>query len=267
MKLTPSKTRPVITTLDIETAPLKVWAWGLWDQNTGLEQIGDEWTILSFAAKRLGEDKIDYMDTGGWGRAKVRSDRQLLKRLWQILDDTDIVIAQNGQSFDLRKINARLLMHNFLPYSPIRIIDTKLAAQRYFAFTSNKLAWLGKHLTNSPKDEHHGFPGFELWAECLKDNPRAWREMKKYNIQDVLATEKVYLKMRPWIEGHPNVATYGAALERECPRCGSRRIRSAGLRRTQVGVYQRFRCLQCGGYARHRRMSNTISQRDNLLVQ
>jgi hypothetical protein len=32
--------------------------------------------------------------------------------------------------------------------------------------------------------------------------------MRKYNPKDVKGTEDVYLKLRPWIEGHPNLAIY-----------------------------------------------------------
>jgi hypothetical protein len=49
---------PRILFLDIETAPLQSYHWGLWDQNIGLEQIGTEWSILSFSAKWLGERRV-----------------------------------------------------------------------------------------------------------------------------------------------------------------------------------------------------------------
>ena len=33
---------PRILTVDIETAPLKVWAWGIWEPNIGLAMIAED---------------------------------------------------------------------------------------------------------------------------------------------------------------------------------------------------------------------------------
>lgn len=244
-----------ICTLDIETAPLEVYAWGLWDQNLGLEMIGKEWSILSYCVKWLDEDEPIYRDVSG--QKELRNDRALLADLHKILDEADIVIAQNGVSFDLKKINARLLEHGFKPYKPVRVIDTMVVAKKHFGFTSNKLAWMSQHLTDTKKDKHHEFPGFELWSECLKGNKRAWAEMRKYNVIDVLATEELYLRMRPWIEGHPNVANYTTKDYSCCPKCGSDNVQSRGYARTQSGVYPRYQCQECGGWSRGRKSINT----------
>jgi predicted RNA-binding Zn-ribbon protein involved in translation (DUF1610 family) len=195
----------------------------------------------------------------------VRDDKALLRDLWNILDRADVVVTQNGQSFDVKKINARLLMQGFRPYSPIKIIDTKIVAKRHFSFTSNRLKWMSEHLTDTPKDDHKKFPGFELWAECLRDNSTAWAEMKKYNCRDTLATEKLYLKMRPWIVGHPNVAVYSSSEDVQCPKCGSHEVQMRGRAFTQSGEYHRFQCKGCGGWARSRYTLNTTEKRHALL--
>lgn len=261
---TPQK-GPRIVTLDIETAPIESYHWGLWDQNIGLEQINVEWTILSFSAKWLGEKEVHYMDTSGRGAGKVRDDKPLLQALWDILNEADIVIAQNGQSFDIKKINARLIMNGFKPYSPIKVIDTKIVAKKNFAFTSNKLEWMSKHLTTTKKLKHKLFPGFELWQQCLKDNPKAWAEMKSYNVADTVATEELYLRMRPWIEGHANVAAYSEMEEMMCPKCGSKHVQKRGKSYTQTGEYHRFQCTDCGGWSRSRYTTNTSTKRKSLL--
>lgn len=252
---------PRIVTLDIETAPLQSYHWGLWDQNIGLEQIAVEWTILSFSAKWLGEKKVFYKDTGGRGVDKVRDDKALLEELWNILNEADIVIAQNGQAFDIKKINARMIMAGMKPYSPIKIVDTMLVSKKHFSFTSNKLAWLSGHLTTAKKSEHKLFPGFELWAECMKDNAKAWAEMKKYNCIDTVATEELYLKLRPWVEGHPNVAIYSEMEEMLCPKCNSDKVQKRGKAFTQTGEYHRFQCQDCGGWSRSRYTLNTKDKR------
>lgn len=258
---------PRILFLDIETAPLQSYHWSIWQENIGLEQIDLEWSILSFCAKWLGEKQVYYRDTGGRGRARVRDDVALLHALHKLLDEADIVVAHNGQAFDVKKINARMLMCGLKPYSPIKIIDTMLVAKKHFAFTSNRLAWLSKHITpDTKKSEHKRFPGFELWSECLKDNRQAWAEMKKYNIQDVLALEELYLKLRPWTEGHPNVATYSESVRPACPKCGGEKLQMRGRACTQTGKYQRFQCQDCGGWARSRYKLKDFGKAKGLLV-
>lgn len=237
---------PRILVLDIETAPLKMYAWSLWDEKMGVNQIDTEWSILAICAKWLDESKPFYQDC----RGEPRDDAELLVVVHHLLDEADIVVTQNGKSFDIKKINARLIEAGFGPYSPIRQIDTKEVAKRHFGFTSNRLEWLGKHVAGTKKSEHKKFPGFELWAECLNDNLAAWKEMEKYNKQDVLATEALYLKMRPWIEGHPNLATYGNVTAHLCPKCGSHDLQSRGVATTQTGRYSRYRCNSCGGWSR-----------------
>lgn len=256
---------PKTLIIDIETAPLESFTWGLWDQNVGLEQIKTEWSILSFSAKWLGDKQVVYKDTGGKGVAKVRDDTDLLKDLWKLLDEADIVIAQNGQAFDIKKINARMLMAGMKPYSPIKIVDTMLVSKKHFAFTANKLAWLSDHLTQAKKSEHKLFPGFELWKECLKDNPKAWAEMKKYNCLDVVATEELYLKLLPWVEGHPNVAAYTGDLKLACPKCGSKNVHKQGKTFTQTGEFDRYHCKDCGGWSRSRYTLNSKAKRQALL--
>jgi hypothetical protein len=254
--------------LDIETAPLNVYCWGLWEQNIGLEMVQEEWTILSYSAKWLDNDLVTFRCTGGRGAKRVRDDERLCQQLWYLLDAADVVITQNGKAFDIKRINARLIMHGMGPYSPIRVVDTKIVAKRHFDFTSNKLAWMSKHINKrTQKDEHKRFPGFELWSECLKDNPDAWAEMRKYNSQDVIATEELYLRMRPWIEGHPNLAAYGGADVTACPRCASTRLQRRGIMVNQTGKFQRFQCLDCGGWARGRQNLARPAKRRAQLAQ
>ena len=254
-----------ILVIDIETSPLELYGWKLFDENFSLEQIAKDWSILSFSAMWLHKPKrVIYMDTGGRGKAQVRNDKRLMKPLWNLLDEADIVVAQNGKRFDVRKIRARLIAHGFGPPSPFRVVDTMLVARKYFAFTSQKLKYTSSILApNAVKDEHKEFPGFELWAEVLKDNPRAWKVMKRYNEQDIRATAEVYLACRAWDDQHPNMGTFSAAEQHICPHCGSDNVigRNGWREVKQQGVYKRYQCKDCGGWSRGKIMLNRIEKR------
>ena len=260
-------TNPRVLFIDIETAPLEAYTWGIWDVNVGLDQIKTEWSILAFCAKWMDSRDIIYKDTSGRGQDKVRDDSELLQSIWDLLNEADIVVAQNGVRFDIRKINSRLLMSGFGPYAPIRVIDTLSVAKKYFGFTSNKLAWTSKYLTSVPKSDHRRFPGFELWIECLKDNPVAWKEMRRYNIRDVVACEQLYHRVRPWITNHPNFGTYKADKNKSCcPKCGSLKLQKRGLSITQAGQYQRYQCGSCAGWSRSKQTLLPVQDRKVLLV-
>lgn len=249
---------PRILVLDIESSPVEAYVWGLWDQNVGIDFVKTDWTILSYAAKWLGDKQVMYADTGGRGADKVRDDAPLLGDLWNLLHEADLVIAQNGKKFDMRKINARLIVHGMTPPSPYKVVDTLLGARKYFAFTSQKLAWTSKYLTDTPKAEHKKFPGFELWVECLADNPLAWAEMKKYNKQDVVATEQVYLRLRPWLGTHPNISA-GAG---QCPACRTGKTEAIGRHTMPSGIaYTRLWCGDCGHWARGKQIIQPLADR------
>lgn len=251
---------PIITTLDIETAPIKACVWGQWKQNIGNNMIEKDWSVLSVAWKQLGHKKTHYKDVADM--VQYNDDIALMHVIWTILDESDIIVGQNAKKFDIRKINARLLELGFPPPRPYKIVDTLLAARAVAAFTSNKLEWLAAILTDTRKDQHKMFSGFELWEQCMLGNPRAWKAMKRYNLQDIPTCEAVYLRLRPWVIGHPNVAMYYDDEKTRCPRCASIDLTLLPTRvYTQSGSYEHYRCNGCGGFARGRYTTNSKAKR------
>lgn len=249
-------TGPKVLSIDIETRPLTAFVWSLWKQNVGLNQIAEEWRIMSFCAKWMHEDDPIYMDA----RANPDDDGDMLNALWSLLDEADIVITQNGKRFDVPKINARLVMHGHQPYRPIKVVDTMLMAKQQFGFTSKKLEWMTDQLcSRHKKSKHTKFPGFELWRECMLGNEEAWDEMREYNIPDVLSMEELYLILRPWYVGHPNVAIYykDDKPTLRCPKCGSDHVKVEGVQYTQSGEYEQVHCHGCGGWSRGRYTLNS----------
>jgi DNA polymerase III alpha subunit (gram-positive type) len=260
-----TKRGPRLFTLDIETSPIVAHVWGLWKVNIGLNQIVKEWSIMSYCAKELGKKKVIYDDTSKM--ADPRDDSQLLIGLHALLCEADILITQNGKAFDMKKINARFIEAGMMPIPPIKIIDTMLIAKDVAKFTSNRLAWLSDHLTATVKSEHAAFPGMELWNECLLGNKKAWREMKRYNCIDVPATEELYLKLRPYMVGHPNLAAYYDDDVMRCPKCAGTNLTAlAKPALTQTGEYTRYQCGGCGGFARSRYTVNSKAKRHSLLT-
>src|SRR5579872_1400389 len=116
--------QPKVRVLDIETSAMEALVWGRKDVNIGVDMIIKDWGIIAWSFKWLGEKKVEYYDT------RKLPESVILIRLRDLLDEADIVITQNGQSFDSRKINARLIHYGILPPSPYRHLDTYRIARR-----------------------------------------------------------------------------------------------------------------------------------------
>jgi DNA polymerase elongation subunit (family B) len=228
--------QPKILFLDIESTPLLSWTWGTWKQN--VIDIEKQSYLLSFAYKWQGHSKSECC-----ALCDYQNEHELVCELWSLFDTADVIIAHNGDKFDIKKSNARFIAHGLKPPSPYISIDTLKIARKYFAFASNKLSDLSTYLKAGKKLEH---TGIGLWFECMnpRTNKAAWKLMREYNIQDVALLEKVYEKLRPWHSSHPNLSWF--TRERACPACHSSEIIRSGFRYLRSGIKQRLTCKSCG---------------------
>lgn len=226
-----------ILAFDLETSTILAHVWGLYDQN--VLHVERDWQLLSFAYKWVGEDKITCITREG-----ERTDKNITRKLWEVMSQADAVLAHNGDEFDVKKANAKFLEHGFDPPTPSESIDTLKIARRRFKLSSNKLNGLAALLGIGQKVKH---TGIDLWIGCQNDDRASWKLMKEYNMYDVVLLEKVYLALRPWAGKHPNVASN---LKIECPKCGSSKKSDKGTDRRLAVPYRRYQCHGCGGYYR-----------------
>lgn len=255
---------PKVLVADIETAPMLVYAFGLFKQNISTNQIVEDSSLLSVAAKWLGHDYCWYRDT----RGSPRDYKHLIWDVWYLLVETDMVIAHNGEAFDMRKLRTYMALHDLPPVPEVKVIDTLKLHRKAFAFDSHKLDYISNKFSTTPKSEHGMFPGFSLWKECLKDNSLAWDEMQMYNVLDIKSLEDVYMNLRGWYSGAPNMGAFksSASGRMTCPNCGSENTAQRGYRRTQVGIYKRYRCNSCKGWFRGRTMAFSKEEREHIGV-
>lgn len=238
---------------DIETSPNLGFIWGKYEQDV-IEYVS-EWHMLCFAYRWLGENKTHVVALPDFGLYKKdpSNDLELIKVLYSLFDEADVLIAHNGDRFDQKKSQARFIYHGMTPPSPYKQVDTLKVAKQHFSFNSNKLDDLGQHLGLGRKVTTGGFA---LWKGCMDGNMKAWEKMKKYNKQDVVLLEKVYKKMLPWITNHPSLALMDGRPS-SCPRCGSSKIHRSGKKvYTKVSSAQRYRCYDCGGWLQDRKKEN-----------
>lgn len=244
------KSKPTLRVLlyDIETAPLLAYAWSIWEQNIGLNQIKHDWYVLAWAAKWLNDPASKIMQMSQKSADNVEDDTKLLRGIHKLLCKADVVITQNGKRFDQKKLNARFIQAGMKPPPNIHHIDTHEIAKRHFAFTSNKLEYLSDKLCTKYKKLKTS--GFDLWAKCMKGDQAAWSQMEKYNKYDVLALEEVYHKLAPW-DNRLNFSIFNPSETYVC-KCGSDHGIKQGFMFTSQGKYQKYQCQKCGAWSRDR---------------
>lgn len=234
-----------ILLLDLETSPFLGYTWGKYEQN--VIKFTQNSQIICISWKWLHHPETYAMaqcDTKGYKAGKL-NDKELVKALWELLDKALVVIAHNGDRFDVKVANARFTFYNLPPPSPYRTIDTKKVAKRIGMFPSNKLGDLGPYFGQGEKIETGGFG---LWEECMAGKASAWKKMKLYNKQDVILLEKVYIHLLPWITNHPNLNVL-LDTERNCKNCGGHKVHKRGFNVTQTGKRQNFQCRECGAWS------------------
>lgn len=255
---------PKCLVLDIETAPIMAYVWRLFKTNVGLNQIAEDWHIMSFAAKWLHSPYVIYADQRD--ADNIEDDSELLEQLWDLLDEADVVITQNGVAFDIPKIKSRMVVQGFKPFSPVRHIDLYKITRSTFGFTSNKLAYLSETLCpDNAKSKHEKFPGFELWRECMAGNVEAWDEMETYNVSDITSLEEIYYILAPWANiPLPVFAVYDESTDFTC-NCGGSVV-SDGFAYTNSSKFERYRCGCCGRYYRGKVNLLTKEKRKSILT-
>lgn len=234
-----------ILLLDIETAPNKVYTWGLREQDVGINQIIESGYILCWSAKWFGNGPLIF------DSVLKSSPKVMVGAMHKLLDEADVVVTYNGASFDLPTLNKEFLQFSIKPPAPYKHIDLYQVIKRTLRFQSNKLDYITQHLGLGSKIKHKGM---ELWDECMKKDESAWRVMERYNKRDVTLLEKLYVLLRPWIRNHPNHATYEDAMV--CPKCGSDHVQHRGTQVMAAKKYPRYQCRDCGGWFRSNKASS-----------
>lgn len=228
--------KPKILFWDIETSHNLIASFSLYDDNVSYNNIISERFIICGAWKWAGEKKTDSI-----GIEKPWDDLEVVRKLRDVISEADLLVHHNGDKFDLRHLNSRLIFHGLPPVSRVPTVDTLKVARKEFYFNSNRLDYLGKFLKVGGKINNK--PG--LWLDTINGDTRAVIEMMRYNKNDVVLLENVYNKLLPFIKSHPKI--YKLFLDTpSCSNCGSAEIIGNGWYASSAGKRRRVRCKDCG---------------------
>ena len=238
---------PKILIYDIETSLQPVAVFQLKNNDwINPDNILGERHLVSVCWKWLGEKKVysvSLLDDPKRFEKDPHDDKHVATVFHRVLMEADCLVSHNGNSFDIKYLKTRMLVHKLPTLPPITSIDTYRIAKQQFLFNSNRLDYLGKLLgvggkQSTPKG---------LWLDVLNGNRRAIKTMVEYNKRDVTLLEDVFKRLAPFMPTHLHRELFG---ESGCPRCGSKHIQSRGVHRANTRIYQRFHCQACSGWFR-----------------
>lgn len=236
---------PRILLFDFETSPdlAYVFAHSKYEQDIA-KFVRPSYT-LSVAHMWYGDKKVTVKALNDFPRFKKdpHSDKALYEYFSKIVEQADVLVAHNGDSFDIRVMNARMLKHGLSPLPPHRTIDTKRVAKKYLKLPSYAMNDICEYYNGPTKIETGGFA---TWQGCDNSDNASFNKMKKYNAHDVFPMLNfVYELLVPWMKNYPILRPFNGS----CRHCSGKMIKR-GMRPVGNGKYleQRYVCVnpECG---------------------
>lgn len=227
---------PKILTIDIETSPNVVYAWGLWNQNIATSQLIKPSRVLCFAAKWFHQKQVAF-------HAEINGRDEMVVAAWNLLNEADVVVGYNHVKFDLPHLHREFLLAGMPPPSPVHNIDLLKVNRQRFNFVSNKLGYVTEQLGLDNKIDTGGQ---DLWNRVLDGEAAAWKKFRRYNIQDVLITEQLFEALAPWIN-MPHKGMWSGNMSC-CYSCESTDLLPVGFVYSKAIAYPKMKCAGCGAW-------------------
>ena len=179
--------------LDIETSPNVGLFWQAgYKQRIDPGNIIKERAIICVAYKWEDEKEVYALN---WDCKQ--NDKKLLEKLIEVCNQSNEIVAHNGDKFDMPWIRGRCLYHR-LPMPPnYQTIDTLKIARNQFRLNSNRLNYIASYLGLGSKIKTE----FDLWKDIVLSNSKpAMEKMVKYCKKDVTLLEKVFNEIKMHVE-------------------------------------------------------------------
>ena len=237
--------KPKILIFDIETSPNVGYFWSTGHKiNVGPENIAEERQVICIGYKWLGHRTVHSLE---WGtKRSTTRDKKLLRDFSKIYAKADMVVAHNGDNFDIKWLKTRIMFHDLDPLPPVHQCDTLKEFRKNFRLNSNRLDYVAKFLGGDGKSPMT----FDDWKKVMAGDEAALTKMVKYCKKDVQLLEDVYLRTRRHFKDHGIMGSYNREV---CPQCEGTPHKN-GIYRTRTGRYQKYKCNHCGHVYRDTRM-------------
>ncbi len=243
--------QPKILIYDIETARMQANLWWSGQQFVNGSQITSEPRIITVAWKWLGSDKVEYLK---W--SKNKSDKKLITKFLEVYNEADMVIGFNNNKFDNRFVNSRALKYNLDVNVHVKSLDLMKEAKRLFRLPSYSMNNIARYIGVETKLQHSGL---EMWEAIQfgskKEAKKAMKLMIEYNVQDIIVTEQVYLRVRKYMKNPMHIGVLQGKEKSTCPICGGDNVKLHKTTVTPSGSIQRI--MKCKDDGHTYKISNS----------
>lgn len=155
------------------------------------DDLVHEYFIICWSASYLHEDRI-FSDCVNVKDAKNWDDKNILKKIHDLMESADILAGHNVDRYDIRRLNTRFERHGFTPIIGKKTYDTLKIARSKMAFESNKLDYISQWYGFRPKDNITNAD----WLQIVKKpNKTILEKILTYNKGDVDSGKFVLQKL------------------------------------------------------------------------
>ena len=191
---------------------------------------------VSTYAVKITDDKKRF-------KKNFRDDYIVAVKLHELMSAADIIVAHNGDAFDIKHANTMFRKHGLGPIPESKSIDTLKVARKYFSFPGNSLDSLSKRFGRNGKNKKPD------WQKMTLGDAKEINIAARYCKNDVIELEHVFIELRPYMRTLVKIRNklepnhYGVTC---CDACQSKRLHNVGLRFSGGKDYPRVRCGECG---------------------
>lgn len=262
-------TKPNVLTLDIERIPGRArhehrgltiegdfWDLSGWKSIIGyrlpVESVLEWPSTICVAWRWYGEKRTEF--------ASVWDDgfEGMLRRVWDAYERAELLYGHNVANFDTKHLNTEWRDIGLTAPSSPKVLDTLKEARKTFGDESKTLAALTTRCGISTKTDKYSV---EMARGAVAGDKAKQRQIKAYNIGDVVASEEFVDRLRGWIPSHPHNLTGTADDRPTCNQCWGDNLERNGTKLASLITYVLYRCLDCGANVQGTRHSRAAVTR------
>ena len=221
------------------------WDLGSWKRTIGRRIHPDdviEWPkTICAAAKWYDEKGVMFAaewQTGGYDH--------FMRTVWEWFDEADVVVGHNMAGFDSKHLLGGWAEMGLPAPSPYKIVDTLKIARGVFALESNTLDAIAKRLGVDAKTDKYSVA---VARAAVSGDVKAQKTLTAYNRGDIVASEAVFDRLRPYAKGLPHMGMW-TDEPTACPNCGTAMVATGKTIHTLVQQYEAYTCPSCGTHGR-----------------
>jgi uncharacterized protein YprB with RNaseH-like and TPR domain len=133
-----------------------------------------------------------------WDSGKRGNDKETVKQVVAILKDHDVLVAHNGNRFDVPFLRTRLLRWDLARLPDIKLVDPCYIAFRKFRLRNNSLGVVADHV--GVKDRKTPLD-MSVWGDAiLNGSRRAMNKIVEHCIADIKVLGGVLTAVKPYIK-------------------------------------------------------------------